>query len=147
MHCFLERKANIDVMFMGLSNFWFTWSHARWSRKNIRANDSCLGQVLSGQCAPAGEYWQKRTLQGYSERFSQTGSARCTTGSSPPLGYPDQIPYSVRTSSSMNRSVILKCSCLSICLKKYSQIQEVCRKKLISIRDNVLPCGGYEWST
>ena len=52
----MQEKANIDVLFMGLSNFWFTWSHARWSRKNIRANDSCLGQVLSGQCAPAGEY-------------------------------------------------------------------------------------------
>jgi glycosyltransferase involved in cell wall biosynthesis len=30
----MQERAKIDVMFMGLSNFWFTWSHARWSRRN-----------------------------------------------------------------------------------------------------------------
>ena len=30
----MQEKANINVLFMGLSNFWFTWSHSRWSHKN-----------------------------------------------------------------------------------------------------------------
>jgi glycosyltransferase involved in cell wall biosynthesis len=30
----MQEEANIDVLFMGISNFWFTWSHSRWSRRN-----------------------------------------------------------------------------------------------------------------
>ena len=30
----IHQKAKIDVVIMGLSNFWFTWSFARWSRRH-----------------------------------------------------------------------------------------------------------------
>ncbi|MFC2113429.1 glycosyltransferase family 4 protein [Bacteroidota bacterium] len=30
----MSEESHIDILFMGLTNFWFTWSFSRWSRRN-----------------------------------------------------------------------------------------------------------------